>query len=457
MLNHELLLISKILETKDFATVERLKVTDDSFLTSECRAAFKYLKKFYHNSTTFGHLPSPELFRQTFSGFPIYEDIPDSVEVLCHEIKTRQLRKDLEETAERILLYANNNDPFGGFNFLRERGITLTSDYEVNEDLPLAESADILEEEYRLAEENKGILGIPWPWARLNDVTMGIQKGHLIYVRAKAKTGKTTEAVAALIHAYKYFNARILVYSMEMVNSQINKLAACYYAGIDYELCCKGQLNPADKHKYFETLRMFKESEAASGVRGRAWLTTSGEGTTGISALKAKIIEFDPDIVLIDGVYLLYDEKSRKSDSDWKTIMNISRSLKSMQKELKVKKPVRDFAIIGIVQSDDDDGYALAKYMKQDCDVSILFQAGVDEGTRQRYLKWTVDAIRVGKPGEGYLNFYPGLDYSERDPPQISADAHQQGTPRRTQRGPAIIPNVPVFGFPQNFGIPRMG
>lgn len=455
MLNHELLLISKLIETKDFSTIERSKITESSFITPEAKHAFKYLRKYYINPNTAGHIPSPETFLSHFSGFPLYTDISDSMEVLCHEIKTKQLRRELQQVAESLLLYADS-DPYAGYNFFRDQSINLTSNYEVNNDLLLSASVDEIKERYLKAKESKGILGIPWPWHRLNEVTGGMQKGHIIYVRAKTKTGKTMNMVAAAAHAYKYYNARVLVFSLEMNNIQINNLAACYIAGIDIGLVKSGKLNPADEQRFFETLAKLKEWETQSGdssLRSKAWLTTSGEGSTGISALKAKIIEFDPDIVIIDGVYLLYDEKSKRSDSDWKPIVNISRSLKSMQKELKTRQPLRDFCLIGIVQSDKDDEIALAKYIKQDCDISILLQGFYDEHQRKT-IRWEVDAIREGEPGEGYINYLPGLDYSEREPPQIQPEqsSQRQNNIKRSPRQ-AVIPQVPTFGFQQPFGI----
>lgn len=447
-LNFDHLLISSILKSKDLSTVEKLKINEDFLVSPECKAAFKYLRKYYHNANTYGHVPSIETFQQTFVGFPIYDEINDSTEVICNEIRNRHLTHQIEQVAEQLIYFANARDPYAAFNLLREKSITLTSQHDVNDDLPLSASADLLEQEYLMAEQNKGILGTPWPWSRLNEVTGGMQRGHLIYVRAKAKTGKTMEMIAAAAHAYIHFNARVLVYSMEMRNIEINRIAACCIAGLDLELASKGKLNPADKKRYFEMNRRIANDELAApaeGERKRAWLTTSGEGSTGISSLKSKIIDFDPDIVIIDGVYLMFDEKSKKSDSDWKTILNISRSLKSMQKELKVKNPIRDFCLIGIIQSDDDDGMALAKYMRQDCDISILFQTEWEGEPMApgstKYIKWTVDSIRSGKPGIGYLNYYPCIDFSEREAPMKSQEA-----PKKPK---FVTPNVPTFGgFP---------
>lgn len=450
MLSDELRLISAIIQTKDFPTVEKLKITEDFFQSPECKAAFKYLKKYHKNPTTYGHVPTSAIFQNKFTGFPLVQDVPEPLEVLCQEVREKYLTVQLEEGAERILLHARSKDPFGGFNFIRGFGISLTSEHDVNDDLTLAGSGGRIMEQYREAKERKGVLGIPWPWAKMNEVTQGMQKGHLIYVRAQTGTGKTMNMMAAAMTAYKHYNARVLVYSMEMNNIEINTIAACFYASIDLNAYYHGTLNPSDERRLEDALNTLTAEEAGSrdnGGRSRAWLTTSGEGTTGISSLKAKIIEFDPDIVIIDGVYLLYDEKSKKSDSDWKTIVNISRSLKSMQKELKIRNPIRDYCLIGIIQSDKDDEIAMAKYVKQDCDISILLQAGWDDATNSKYIKWSVDKIRKGKPGDGYINYIPGLDWSERDAPNEPAK-------ETMKRQKALSPKMPQFGGFPSFSFP---
>ncbi len=452
-LSYDHLLISAILTTKDLSTIEKLKINEDFLISPECKAAFKYLRKYYHNPTTYGHIPSIETFLQTFVGFPIREDPPDSVEVICQEIRSRYLKSELEQVADRLIYYASNNDPFTGFSFLRERGITLTSEHDVNDDLSLSGSVNKIRENYELAKSTKGMLGIPWLWPKLNKITMGMQKGHIVYVRAKTKVGKTVNMIANAVNAYKNFNARILVYSLEMNNIKINTIAAAFYANVDLLLATQGQLNPTDERRFFEALDLISSEEQqslANDTRPKAWLTTSGEGSTGISSLKAKIVEFDPDIVIIDGVYLLYDEKSRKSDSDWKTIVNISRSLKSMQKELKIRNPIRDFCLIGIVQSDKDDEIAMAKYIKQDCDISIVLKAAHQEEGNKLVRIGTygeVDAIREGVPGDWFMNYIPGLDCSEAMPPDPTPKQVAKSQPRGIRS-----PVIPSFGnFP---GVP---
>lgn len=443
MLNHELHLISAIIQTKDLATVEKLKITEDFFQSRECQAAFKYLRKYNKNSNTYGHIPSTDIFLNKFTGFPLVQGELEPLEVLCNEVREKYLTIQLEEAAERLMLCARNRDPYGGLNFFREKGISLVSEHDVNDDLTLAGSGNQIMDQYRESKERKGILGFPWPWVRLNEITQGIQKGHLIYIRAQTGTGKTMTTMAACVNAYKHFNARVLVYSLEMKNIEINTIAACYYGNIDLLGYYRGTLSPHDERRLEESVDILAREEMTSrenGARNRAWLTTSGEGTTGISSLKSKIIEFDPDIVVIDGVYLLFDEKSKKSDSDWKTIVNISRSLKSMQKELKIRNPIRDFCMIGIIQSDKDDEIAMAKYVKQDCDISMLLQAGWDDGTNSKYIRLVVDKVRKGKPGDVFMNYVPGLDWSEREPPVETKQAPSK------KRSGFVAPNLPVFG-----------
>jgi hypothetical protein len=91
MLNTEYKLVHKILYEKNIQAVEKLKITKDFFKSEECRRAYEYLKEHYNNKNTYGHLPSFELFLERFPGFPPQQDIEDSIETLCEDIRKKYM------------------------------------------------------------------------------------------------------------------------------------------------------------------------------------------------------------------------------------------------------------------------------------------------------------------------------------------------------------------------------
>lgn len=434
MLSTEYQVILKVLETKDLAAVEKLKINESFFRTNEVRDAFTYLKGYYYNRNTYGQVPSYDLFKTRFPGFPP-NNVPleDSIEVLCEDIRRKHMLAQLGKISEKLNLLIQAGDPYPSIDFIRNAGLQFGAEHEVNDDMALELSANVLKENYYKTKENKGCVGTPWLWPTLTEITGGKQKGQLIYWRGQTGVGKSMNVIADCVHACKNFNERVLYYSLEMENWKVNRIAACFWAGIDLELCVRGQLNPADEKLYMETLDYLASTGNVN------WLTTSGQETTNVTSLMSKIRDFDPGCVVIDTTYQLSDG-SKKLDVDWKTVLNISRQLKQLQKRMKITTPPRNFYTIAIIQSDKDDGIALAKYIKQDCDLSIELKAQYDTLIKKKYLQVSVDKIRDLPEGKKfYIDYAPGLSAAERMP-------HEEKAGIGKAKGPAIeAPTKPQF------------
>jgi hypothetical protein len=412
MLSTEYQLILKILETKDLQTIEKLKITDDFLKSQECRDAYKYLKSHYYNRNTFGHLPSFDLFKQRFPAFPPNNTpIEDSLEILAEDIRRKYMLAELGKITERLNAMVMAGDPYSSIDYIRNAGLQMGAEHEINDDMALELSAKMLKEQYYKSKENKGCVGTPWIWPTITHITGGKQEGQLIYVRGQTGVGKSMNIIADCVHACKNYQERILYYSLEMENWKVNRIAACFWAGINLELCVRGELNPADEALYMETLDMLATSTNIN------WLTTSGQETTSTTSLMSKIRDFNPKCVVIDTTYQLVDGTKKNIDVDWKTVTQISRQLKQMQKKMKVSNPPRSFYTIAIIQSDKDGDIALAKYIKQDCDLSIKLDAQWDPVINEKYIEVSIDKIRDLPGGKKvYIDYRPGLSVNERPP-----------------------------------------
>lgn len=412
MLGSEYRLIAKILIDKDLRTVEKLKITKDFFKTEECRRAFEYLKDHYNNKNTYGHLPSFELFLERFPGFPPNQDVEDSIETLCEDVRKKYMLAQGVKIYERIGNYISVADPYAMSEFLRDASIQLSAEHEINDDLTLNSSKDQLIEMYNRTKENKGCNGTPWLWPTLTEWTGGKQRGQFIYLRGQTGSGKSTIVTGDAVNSNEKYNSKVLYFALEMENIKVNRMAACFRAGIDLEKCVRGQLNPFEEKLYRDTLELLASQEKIT------WLTTCGQGSTNISSLDIKIREFDPDEVIVDTTYQLADD-GKKIDMDWRIILNVSRKIKQMQKNHKITNPPRSYCLTALIQSNQDDDIALSKQIKQDCDVSLKINQEFDEDLKETYLKITADKIRDLPLVHGRsfcINFKPGIDLSERVP-----------------------------------------
>lgn len=325
--SYEHQLICKIIETGDMLTPQRRKFTHDTFTSLECRAAFAWLQNYVKSVTTYGQVPSWQLFNHYFPGIP-WCGTWDSLEVLCEHVSTQRLREKLHRLAAEITTRADAN-PREGLALIRESAVLLGGEFTTSQDVLMSDAYnEILQEYYSTTDV---ITGIPFPWEYLSLKTQGKQEGDFIFFFGRPGEMKSWVGVA-LAAAYSYTQAkkRVLVWSLEMSPKRFRKRIASIVARVDYEKFQMRQLEPVVAKQMFDTiqwLRHMEMAEASSGANQPALLITKPEGGANVSALEAKIEEFQPDEVYIDGVYLMEDELRGKEHHAQK---NVSRAIKKV-------------------------------------------------------------------------------------------------------------------------------
>jgi hypothetical protein len=80
--------------------------------------------------------------------------------------------------------------------------------------------------------------------------------------------------------------------------------------------------------------------ERAANTAGRNDLIVlsgrDSEGHDGVTWLQAKVRQYKPDIVFVDGLYLMNDDRGSKKTADWQRVMHISRDIRQMILENRV-------------------------------------------------------------------------------------------------------------------------
>jgi replicative DNA helicase len=321
--NFEAVLITRILETADLKTAIKRKITEDTFLLPDTRIAYAYLVGHYRE---YGGTPSVELFRAEFPEFPLHTTT-DPVAVICDRIRANKLHRDLSEMLEEGVRL-NREDSWQALDHFRETLAGLTAQHILSNDLDLTKTTAEAMEEYRRVKAGHGMLGIPWPWQPLNDASLGIQDEELIFIYARPKALKTFLMIAAAVHAFRNGH-RPLFITREMPTAQIRRRVHAVWAALDYHAIRQGKLTPQEERAYTEDLEAFSELPPFI-------LSGDDEGGAGVTALGAKIQEYDPDIVFVDGVYLMHDDRGSKKSSDWQAISNIMQDLKQLARQKRV-------------------------------------------------------------------------------------------------------------------------
>lgn len=383
--------ISKIVEFQDFHTVEKCRIDESYFFSPECRTIFEYLKAHFHSKHTFNSVPSFQLVAQIFPGFQ-YAPSSDSLVTLLEQMRLARMRVEALDYGEKIMRLADTN-PRMALDMMREAAASMSSRHEMQNDMLLSDAYDELWSDYQTVATGHGITGLPWPWAPLNEATQGMHPGEFLLIFGRPKSMKTWVALYVVSLLNMYANARVLVYSLEMKPKVILRRISAIRSVINYKKLLSGKLQPADCERFFHLLHALKTESreaiaqaAMQGPRYPALMVTGGGGNNGITFLHSKIREFRPDIVLIDGLYLMNDDRGGKKTVDWKAISHISQDTKVTAREFNIpilataqanRKADKD------VKNADVSEIAYSDSLGQDTDFSIRVGKRIDKSSKE--------------------------------------------------------------------------
>ncbi len=189
---------------------------------------------------------------------------------------------------------------------------------------------DTVEHINKLYEQKEKITGIPTGFSDLNDKTAGLQSSDLIVVAGRPSTGKTSLALGMALHAALHSSrpSKVAIFSLEMSKEQLCMRLLSAEGRVDMHRIRTGQLQREDWPNLTRAASKLSESKIYI------------DDTPGITALemRAKIrrqkAETGLDLVVVD--YLQLMSGSDNSENRQQEISIISRSLKSVAKELNI-------------------------------------------------------------------------------------------------------------------------
>ncbi len=179
------------------------------------------------------------------------------------------------------------------------------------------------------AAKNKGsVTGIPTGFLDLDYRTAGLQPSDLILIAARPSMGKTAFVLNIAQHIAFRKNQTVAIFSLEMSKEQLVNRMFSLESSVDAQKLRTGQLNDQEWERLIES----------AGTIGKSNLIIDDTPGISIAELRSKCrkykLEHNLGIVMID--YLQLMSGSGKSDSRQQEISDISRSLKSIARELSV-------------------------------------------------------------------------------------------------------------------------
>jgi len=180
----------------------------------------------------------------------------------------------------------------------------------------------------KLYEKRQLITGVPTGFTRLDELTSGFQPSDLIIVAGRPSMGKTALALNIAQHAAIEARVPSAIFSLEMAKEQLALRMLCSEAKVDAHRLRGGFLGESDWPKLTR----------AAGNLSEAPLFI--DDTPALTALemraKSRRLKMEHNLGLIIVDYLQLMRGRADSDTREQEISDISRSLKSLAKELTV-------------------------------------------------------------------------------------------------------------------------
>lgn len=177
--------------------------------------------------------------------------------------------------------------------------------------------------------KNKGaVTGIPTGFTDLDYRTAGMQPSDLVLIAARPSMGKTAFVLNIAQHVAFKDNKTVAIFSLEMSKEQLVNRLFSLESKVDAQHLRTGNLSDAEWEKLIES----------AGVIGKSNLIIDDTPGISIAEMRSKCrkykLEHDLKMIIID--YLQLMSGSGRSDSRQQEISDISRSLKSLARELSV-------------------------------------------------------------------------------------------------------------------------
>jgi len=178
-------------------------------------------------------------------------------------------------------------------------------------------------------QELKGLKGTETGFSELDKLTSGLQNGDLIIIAGRPSMGKTALSMNIVEHIAIHNSTPVAVFSLEMPTEQLVIRMISSFGRIDSSKLRDGDMSEIDWNSFNHAVRAFEENTILIDE-------TPSITPTEIRAKCRRLKRRYPDLGLIMVDYLQLMTVHGKSENRVQEISEISRSLKSLAKEINV-------------------------------------------------------------------------------------------------------------------------
>lgn len=388
--DNEYRLVSKVIADRDIIPVLERGIKDDWIVDDDLRRVWKFVRDHYAN---YREVPTVIAVVDNFPNFQVLK-VEDTIDYLIDKMVEFRRRTITRNGVEQIVHQVDVNDHEGALNEM-SKTVTLVNEQGVQgtTHLDMTKDPDSFWTEYENIQNHK-LLGLATGFEKIDEATAGLQGGQLITVIAPPKTGKSQIILrmAANVHQAGLVP---MFQSFEMNNHEQSQRYLAMTSNISSTRFRNGKLRADEEDRLLKRLDDLKEEKPFHLIDAVNGLT--------IDSLMAKAEQLNPDVIFIDGVYLMLDQVTGEANTP-QALTNITRGLKRMAQRMNKPVVISTQTLLwkmkGSKVSADSIGYSSSFF--QDSDV-ILGLEPIEEEEQLRNLR--VVQARNCPPTQGTITW----------------------------------------------------
>lgn len=386
-MNFESALLGRMVDDGDLHTVIRSGITADFFYDLEYRELFSDIQDHYQQH---GEVPSRDFLEELFPDLEL-EETRDGLLALCDQVRETRISNDLIRMLEQMS-ESVESDPKSALRIARDTVSSVTSLLGQEDDVDITKCGHEIQDEYLRVKRMKGTVGIPFPWPRLNDETLGMHGGDFIVIYGRPKRMKTWSMQCICHHLHAHYRKRVVFCSQEMPRKIVQKRAVALHCALDYQKLRLGTLSSRVEREFMDDLESWEESSPYLVTR------LKGQGKDALMEFESKLSEHDAEVGFFDGVYL--------AGMDWKELVILTRGLKQLSLDM-------DIPIIATCQENREGQVAYSDSFLQDCDLLIRCKRD-KEAEQNDEIILQLPAARESRLNAFAINAKPAYDFSSK-------------------------------------------
>lgn len=265
----------------------------------------------------YGKLPSPSQLKMDFPEYPLVK-VADEFDLLIDKVKYEYTGTVLSMTINAAAEgYEKGNFDLAtdsiraGLSSLESTNVATLRTVDL---LTLAEKW-----EYDRTHAKAGIpIGVP----EIDEETGGIGEDQLVTIIGPPGSGKSGHMLSYAIAASEA-NYRALLITIEMSDEHHYKRAVANLSGVPYKTIHRGQPDSRQQASIAKTLQYLHDHDCLHVQEVPADMAS-------LATIKEQIDKYAPDIVFIDGAYLMQLPNVRRDAAQWERLSALTREMKAI-------------------------------------------------------------------------------------------------------------------------------